>query len=79
MTNLKGYGKIWFGKKAINNILAPNNVNGSGVFTIHTVNGKYVNIDMHTEEIHYNKIKSLHITLFQTIKYNESEYTQQNI
>ena len=76
---MKGYGKVWFGKQAINNILAPKNVNYGGVFTIHKVNGKYVNIYMHTEDNNYNSIKRIHITILQTIKYNEAADRQKNI
>jgi hypothetical protein len=88
---LKGYGDVWFNKRAITNILSLKNVvkkrgfhvsydsDGDQGFAIHKPNGKNIHFRMHPDGLHYHGFTNPEVTFLQTVRENEQGYSQRQL
>ena len=86
--SIKKYGKVWFDKRTITNILCLKNVkhkyrvtydsSTDGVFTVQKP-GQHMHFVMHKDILHYHDSRNREITLVQTVQENEEGYSQRQI
>ena len=87
---IKNYGKVWFNKQAITNVLSLKLVHNKfkmtydgdsdkSIFTIQKLDGKQVHFWMHSDSLHYHNPKKQEMALISTIKDNEEGFTPHQI
>jgi hypothetical protein len=89
--DLKGYGKVWFDKHTITNILSSKNVSekegfhvsydsaGDNGFTIHKPDGQVIHLLMDPDGLHYHNFTNPEVSIIQMVKQNEDSYSQHQL